>query len=122
MSALLLLAPVFLAFEVWQLVVSERYLGLRQIEHDVDPRTLGLGEVTAFFWSMGILLSWVWMAALLFQRPGQAQALCLIAIAAIGYGLRRNCSLKWVLVILTFEGALRVGMLISLIGIVWRRL
>lgn len=44
------------------------------------------------------------------------QAFAMILISTLGYSLRRGCRLKWVLVILTFEGALRVGMLISLIG------
>lgn len=122
MSPLLLLAPLLLVFEVWQLVLGERYLGIKQIERDTDPRTLGLGEVTAFFWSAGILLTWAWSIALLFQSFGRVQALCIIIVSAAGYSLRRNCGLKWVLVILTFEGAIRVGMLMSLIGMAWRRL
>jgi hypothetical protein len=115
-SVLLLCIPLLLAFEIWQLVLSERYLGIRQIERDVDPRTLGLGEGTAFFWSAGILFTWAWSVALLFQSTSRPQALCMVAVTSIGYALRRGCSLKRVLVILTLEGALRVGMLLSLIG------
>lgn len=121
MPTLVLLAPLLLVFEVWQLVISERYLGIRQIERDVDPRTLGLGEVTAFFWGMGILLSWAWMTAMLFQPFGRVQALCMLAVSGAGFMLRRDCGLKWVLVILTFEGAIRVGMLMSLVGMAWMR-
>ena len=122
MSVLLLLAPVLLAFEVWQLVLGERYLGISQIERDADPRTLGLSEVTAFFWSMGILLGWAWAIALLFQSQFRAQAVCLIVVSMAGYAVRRSCGLKLVLVILTLEGAVRVGMLMSVIGIGWSRL
>ena len=122
MSALLLCVPFLLGFEIWQLVMSERYLGIAQIERDSDPRTLGLGEGTAFFWSMGIFFSLAWSLAMLSQHPGRAQALCMLAITVIGYSLRRSSDLRWVLVILTFEGAIRVGMLISLVGMVWRRL
>jgi hypothetical protein len=121
MTLLHWLSPLLLAFEVWQLVISERYLGIRQIEHDVDPRTLGPREVTAFFWSSGILFSWAWMIAMLFQPLGRIQALAMIGITAIGYGLRRNCELNRILVILTFEGALRVGMLIALIAAAWHQ-
>ncbi len=32
------------------------------------------------------------------------------------------CGLKWILVILTLEGAVRVGMLVSVIGAAWHRL
>ena len=119
---LVLLAPLLFAFEVWQLVISERYLGIKQIEHDIDPRTLGPGEASAFFWSTGILLSWAWMTALLFEPMGRVQAVCMLAVSGVGFVLRRNCGLKRVLVILTVEGAIRVGMLMSLMGMAWRSL
>lgn len=121
-SPLVLLAPLFLLFEVWQLVLSERYLGIKQIARGADPRSLGLGEITAFFWSTALLAYWLWMLLLLTVRFGRAQALGLIAITAIGYMFRRGAPLKWVLVVLTFEGAIRVGLLISLCAMAWRRL
>lgn len=122
MSPLLVFAPAFIAFEVWQLVISERYLGIKQIVRGADPRELGLREITAFFWSAGLAFYWLWMFALLFQPVGRAQAACLIAVTLIGFSLRRNCTIKWVLVILTFEGALRIGMLGSLCVLAWRQL
>ena len=36
-----LLAPLFLVFEVWQLVMSERYLGIKQIARGGNPREMG---------------------------------------------------------------------------------
>lgn len=118
MSPLLYLVPVLILFEVWQLYMGERYLGVKQIGADADPRALGLREFTAFAWSAGIVLSWVWCVLVLFQPLGRMQAFAMILISTLGYTLRRGCRLKWVLVIMTFEGALRVGMLISLIGMV----
>ncbi len=122
MLALLLLAPLFMLFEIWQLVISERYLGIRQIERNGDPRALGLREPAAFFWSATLFCYWAWIILLLFFRFGRVHGLCLLAITGLGYLLRRNCGLKWVLVILTFEGALRLGLLLSLCVYVWRRL
>lgn len=122
MSPLLFLAPLFLAFEMWQLVISERYLGLKRIEQGADPRELGLGEGTAFCWSAGIFAYWAWMLLLLFQPVGRAQVLCLLVVSALGLSLRRNCGLRWVLVILTLEGAIRIGMLFSLAAVAWRGL
>jgi hypothetical protein len=118
MSPLLYLVPVLILFEVWQLYMGERYLGVKQIGVDADPRALGLREFTAFVWSTGILLSWVWCVLVLFQPLGRMQAFAMILISTLGYSLRRGCRLKWVLVIMTFEGALRIGMLISLIGMI----
>ena len=122
MSIVLLLAPFFLAFEVWQLVISERYLGLKQIARNGDPRTLGLREITAFFWSATLLAYVVWMLALLIEPFSRLLGLCLLLTLGFGFSLRRNLSLKWILVILTFEGAIRVGLLVWLTAVVWQRL
>jgi len=56
MTLLFVLVPVFLAFELWQLVIAERYVGIKQIERDTDPRELGLGEAAAAFWSLTLLV------------------------------------------------------------------
>lgn len=119
---LLIFAPLFLLFEVGQLVVSERYLGIKQIARDADPRALGLTEITAFVWSIGILSYWLWMAALLSAPLGRVHGMCLIAVSSVGFMLRRGCRLKWVLVILTFEGAIRMGLLFSLTVKAWSRI
>lgn len=122
MTSLLFVAPLFLAFEVWQLVVSERYLGIKQIARNGDPRTLGLREYIAFCWSAVIVMYWLWMLGLLFTPFSRMHGLCLLGVSVLGFSFRRNTSIKWVLVILTFEGAVRVGLLVSLIGLAWRRL
>ncbi len=122
MSVLLLLAPAFLLFEIWQLYIGERYLGIKQIARGADPRELGLGEVTAFFWSGGLILYWLWMLSLLTFSLGRVHGLCLLAVIGIGFGLRRNSRLQWILVILTVEGAIRLGLLVSLCALAWRRL
>ena len=115
-------APLFLVFEALQLVFAERYLGVKQIERGVDPRELGPGEAIAAAWTFLLLAYWAWMGAMLVPGFGRAQVLCLLAVSFIGYALRRNCALKWVLVIMTIEGAIRIGMLVSLMAMAWRRL
>ena len=119
---LILLAPLFLALEVVQLVLCERYLGIKQIARRADPRSLGLGEVTAFFWSTALVGCYVWMLTLLVSPLGRIHGLALLGVTGAGYSLRRGSKLKWVLVILTVEGAFRVGILLSLCAMVWRRL
>jgi hypothetical protein len=124
MAALLLFAPVFLAFEIGQLFLSERYLGVKQIARNADPRAMGLGETTAFFWSIGIVSYWLWMVSLVFlatASEGRVLGLCLLLVAAAGFLLRRGCELRWVLVILTFEGAIRMVLLAWLTAIAWQR-
>ena len=118
---LLTLAPLFLIFEIWQLVLCERYLGIRQLATGRDPRSLPMSERMAFTWTLLLFLYWVWISLLLGGPAGRIQALALFIISLGGFLLRRNSPLRWILVILTFEGALRVGMLVSLIGAFWRR-
>ena len=109
-------------FEAWQLVIAERYLGIKQIENGVDPRTRGPSEPAAFAWSAGILFYWIWMILMLIPASGRIQIICMLAVSLFSYALRRNAPLKWILVILTLEGAIRIGMIISLITEAWRRL
>jgi hypothetical protein len=121
-TLLFALAPVFFAFELWQLVIAERYVGIKQIARGTDPRELGLGEVTAAVWSVTLMSYWGWMLLMLFQPWGQLQVLLLIGVSGLGFMIRRGCGLKWLLVVLTFEGSIRIGMLLSLCLLAWRRL
>jgi hypothetical protein len=122
MNPLVLLASLFLVFEVWQLVLCERYLGIRQIKANIDPRSLPMRESLAAVWSLILMFYLGWMAILLLHPVGRAQGLVLLGVTALGYGVRSSCGLKWVLVVLTFEGSIRVGMLLSLCGLAVRRL
>jgi hypothetical protein len=110
-NSLSLLAPAFLMFEIWQLIISERYVGIKQIARGADPREMGPSEWLACLWSLSIILYGLWMLALLASPGTRIYGLCLAAVTAGGYALRRNCGLKLILVILTFEGAIRVGIL-----------
>lgn len=115
-------APFFLVFEMAQLVIAERYLGVKQIERGEDPRELGPPEPIAAGWTLILIAYWAWIGAMLVPGFGRTQVACLLVVSLIGYTLRRNCALKWVLVILTVEGAVRIGMLVSIMAIAWRRL
>lgn len=120
MNPFALLAPLFLIFEVWQLVVSERYMGVKQIRVNADPRELPMAGWMAAVWAGGLVIYAFWMFTLLLHPLGRAQGIVLIAVSVLGYTLRCTCGLKWVLVILTFEGSIRIGMLVSLFAATWR--
>ena len=122
MNAFALLAPVFLLFEIWQLVMCERYLGIKQIKVNADPRELPMAGWMAATWAGGILVYVSWMTTLLLHPVGRAQGIVLLVVTALGYAVRTTCGLQWVLVVLTFEGSIRIGMLISLLGMSWRAL
>ncbi|MBI2518688.1 MAG: hypothetical protein HYV95_17575 [Opitutae bacterium] len=122
MNPFVLLTPLFFAFELWQLYVGERYLGIRQIKVSADPRELPMPNWMAVTWSGGLITYGLWMFTLLFHPVGRAQGAVLLVVTFLGYLLRSTTSLKWTLVILTFEGSIRIGMLISLVGMTWRAL
>lgn len=122
MNPFALLAPLFLAFEMWQLYQGERFMGIKQIRVNADPRELPMSKSLAAGWSLGLLLYYTWMFTLLLHPIGRAQGAVLLIITAVGYALRSTCGLTWVLVILTFEGAIRIGMLLSLCVATWRAL
>ena len=122
MSPLVFLTPLWFILEIVNLIACERFLGVKQIEADIDPRTIGPSEPIALAWTSTIVVFWLWLIAMLFQPLGRTQIAAMIAITLVGFSIRRNCGLKWVLVVLTFEGAIRIGMLLSLAAVIWRRL
>jgi hypothetical protein len=121
-NGIALLAPLFLGFEIWQLVMCERYVGIKQIARGAEPREMGPSEPVAFLWSACIVLYAVWMIALLATPHARFFGFVLVAATAVGYSLRRNCDLRRILVILTFEGAVRIAVLTPLAVIAWSRL
>ena len=116
------IAPVFLAFEVVQLVAAEKLLGVKQIQADVDPRRSGPSEAISAVWAGMILTQSAWLLWLLADEATRIHAACLLLVSLCGFTLRSNCTLKWVLVILTIEGALRMGLMVSMLGSAWRAL
>lgn len=122
MNPFALLAPLFLLFEFWQLVISERYMGIKQIRVNADPRELPMPRWMAATWASGLIVYFIWMFTLLLHPVGRAQGVVLLLVTVVGRTLRSTCGLKWVLVVLTFEGSIRIGMLLSLLGMSWRQL
>jgi hypothetical protein len=119
-SSLPLLSPVFLLFEVWQLAIAERYVGIKQIARGTDPREMGPGEALSFLWSASLVVYVTWVVALLASPVSRACALCLIATTSAGYPIRRNCGLKRILIVMTVEGGIRIGFLSWLAVAAWR--
>jgi len=121
-NGIALIAPLFLVFELWQLVMSERYVGIKQIARGGDPREMGPSEPVAFLWTAGMAIYALWAVALLATPHVRIFGLALMAVTAVGYSIRRSCGLKWILVVLTLEGAARVAVLSPLTVVSWSRL
>ncbi len=121
-ATILFFSAFFIGFEAAQLIVAERYLGIKKIVAGEDPRDVGPSEQISFVWSSAIIIYWIWMLACLLSPLGRTQIACMLFVSVLGSSVRRSCGLKWVLVVLTFEGAIRIGMLTSMIGAAWRSL
>ncbi len=93
-------------------------MGVKHIKRGTDPRETGPREPQAAAWTLTLIAYWMGMMFVPLIRPGAYYVL--IAVSLVGYALRRNTSMKWILVILTFEGAIRIEMLIALTGRRWR--
>ncbi|MGA2052959.1 MAG: hypothetical protein ABSH19_06585 [Opitutales bacterium] len=108
------LAPLFVLFEIAQLLVATRYIGIEQIRkgvHPLEEHPRGPALLSAV-WVAGIVANYLYQIALLCQpRETGLPALLMIGVSLGGFGLRRMLGLKYALVVLTFEGAMRAGFL-----------
>jgi hypothetical protein len=111
----------FAALEIWQLVQAERLLG-RRAAPAASATSPGPDEARARRWSLALLAYWLWMVGLLFLPPARLHALGLLLVTMLGFSLRRGAERLWTLRLLTFEGAIRIGLLLSLAVLAWRRL
>lgn len=121
-SLAIFLVPVFLVFEAAQLIYAERFLGVKHIQGGADPREVGPSEAISALWVLAICSQSAWQLWLLTDPTSRIHAACLLLVSLVGFSLRSNCRLKWVLVILTIEGALRMGLMVSMLGAAWRAL
>jgi len=117
MSLIAGLAPVFVVFEVAQLVVAHRYIGPAQIQAKLHPLD---APVTPPFWlsvgwMTGLWADYAYQAMLFLMLFGFVRllALLMIVLSVAGFMTRRHCGLKWGLVVMTFEGALRIGIMLG---------
>ena len=95
-------------------------MGIKHIRVNADPRELPMARWMAVVWLAALIVYFIWMGLLLFHPLGRAQGVVLLAVTAIGYSIRSSCGLKWILVVLTFEGSIRIGMLLYLMLAMWQ--
>ena len=116
-SSLLLLAPVFILFEMAQLVMAERYIGVRQIkngQHPLDINPVGPPLIPQI-WIAMLVAYWFYMVALVFVPGAGFQAFIILMTTLVGTSLRRSLGMRWALVVMTFEGAIRMGLLTNIL-------
>ncbi len=115
------IALIFMALEVAQLIIALRFIGIEQIRRNFHP--LDAPAPRPFWFSAGwvatLLIDYAFQAALLIvpisldltEHPEfiRFAAILMILISFMGFAVRRSCGIKWGLVVLTFEGAMRAG-------------
>lgn len=113
---LLFFALIFISYEMLQLVLAERYIGIKKIRagvHPLESNAQGPAWI-ATAWLLGMLSSWVFIVYLLFQYESSIQGFLMVLTSVAGMSLRRSLGIKWALVIMTIEGAIRMGLLANL--------
>lgn len=106
------ISPVFAVFEVAQLFVAQRYIGIKQIHSHTHPLDAAVAPGwLATGWLAGILVNYSYQLALLFQPAlgVKAAAILLLMVSATGFAIRRVCGLRWGLVVMTLECGARAG-------------
>lgn len=118
---LVFLAPLFMGFDIGQLLLAERFIGVKQIrkgEHPLDADRR-LPDWASGLWVIGLGIYWAYMALLAFHPNTALQGILMIGITLAGFAVRRVSGLKWALVFLTLETAIRLGLLANILIVVF---
>ena len=110
------LVPFFILGEAVQLFVAERYIGVRQLRagrHPLEAEDILPAWATAL-WIAFIIATGGYLALLLTSSATRFHGALMLAVTALFGMLRRVNGLKWTLVLLTIEGALRMGLMFQM--------
>lgn len=110
------LAPVFILFDMVQLWLAERYIGIKQIRKGVHPLDDGLAgpNWVAALWLGGYGGYLLYLLGMLLLPATRLQSVIMLAVSILGFALRRSLGLKYALILLTIECAIRMGLLVNL--------
>lgn len=111
-------APIVILAELTQLVIAERHIGVKVLKSGIDPRAAAPPPAA---------LGWLWFACaaaciaypglLVFFGYSRLQALVMMLVTVVSFEMRRRFGLKWALVALTIEGAVRIGMIAQMLAL-----
>jgi hypothetical protein len=124
------IALYFMVFEVAQLIMAQRYIGIEQIRRNSHPLD-GLTPRSFWFsagWITVLMADYCFQSTLLAMPippnltdwPGflRMAAFFMLLVSFVGFVVRRRAGLKWGLVVLTLEGAIRAGLFLFVFSIV----
>ncbi|MGE9296087.1 MAG: hypothetical protein ACQKBV_07370 [Puniceicoccales bacterium] len=118
---LILIAPLFMVFDIAQLLVAERYIGIKQIRTGLHPLEMDKRppDWVVGIWVIGLAALWLYMIALVFDPRAGLHGGIMLAVSLASFALRRVMGLKAALVLMTIETAIRLGMLANLMMVVF---
>lgn len=118
---LIYLAPLIMLIDIAQLLAAERFIGVKAIRAGVHPldseRRLSSG--VTMLWLIGLAVLWLYMALLVIDPRGGLQGALMLMVSVGGFALRRVAGLKWALVLMTIETAIRLGLLANMLMVVF---
>ena len=111
-----LIGAAAIPVEVAQLVMAERRIGVKVLRAGLDPRhETAVADGYARAWLGLIAFILIYPVVLLCFPESRFFAYVLMLFTALGYILRKSTGLRWALVVLTLEGALRIGTVANLL-------
>ncbi len=110
---MVVISPLFAVFEVVQLFVAQRYIGIEQIRRNAHPLDVVAAPTPWFsgLWLVCLGLDYLYQGGLLLMPEVGIKfaAVLMLMVSAAGFALRRVCGLRWGLVVMTPECAARAG-------------
>ncbi|GHC02533.1 hypothetical protein [Cerasicoccus arenae] len=118
---LIYLVPFIMLIDIAQLLVAERFIGMKQIrsgQHPLESDRRPPNWAIAI-WITGLCILWLYMILLVFDPRGALQGGLMFFVSLSGFALRRMAGLKWALVLMTIETAIRLGLLANMLMVVF---
>ncbi|WP_309387556.1 hypothetical protein [Cerasicoccus frondis] len=107
--------------DIAQLLLTERFIGVKQIRKNTHP--LDSDRVppswVILLWMFGLAIMWIYMALLVIDPRGGLQGALMLMVSVGGFILRRVAGLKWALVLMTIETAIRLGLLANMLMVIF---
>lgn len=109
------LACLVVPLELAHLVLAERRIGVRQIRAGIDPREAHPpANYIGWLWLALVAATQAYPVLLLLDGETRVFGLVMLLFGVVGFELRRWGGPRRALVILTIEGALRIGVIINM--------
>ncbi|WP_309396495.1 hypothetical protein [Cerasicoccus maritimus] len=107
--------------DIAQLLAAERFIGVKAIRAGIHPLDAEHQPASGLMllWLLGLGIMWLYMALLVIDPRGGLQGALMLMVSVGGFVLRRVAGLKWALVLMTIETAIRLGLLANMLMVIF---